>query len=45
MKKLMAVLMALLMVFTLVGCSSKTEETAEPVDESIKIAMVTDVGQ
>ena len=46
MKKLLTVLLAALMVFTLVGCSNKTEEVVdEPVDDTIKIAMVTDVGQ
>ena len=51
MKKLFSILLAVLMVFSLVGCSSsKTEETEtttteETTESKGKIAVVTDVGQ
>jgi len=46
MKKLLSILLAVFMVFALVGCSSKTEEAAAPAEEEgYKIAVVTDVGQ
>ena len=46
MKKLLSLLLAVFMVFALVGCSSGTqEETAAPAEEGYKIAVVTDVGQ
>ena len=37
MKKLLAVLLAMMMVFTLAGCSSSGEETAAPAEEKIVI--------
>ena len=37
MKKLLAVLLAMMMVFTLAGCSSSSEETAAPAEEKIVI--------
>ena len=46
MKKLLSILLAVFMVFALVGCSSSnTEEEAAPAEEGYKIAVVTDVGQ
>ena len=46
MKKVLSLLLAVFMIFALVGCSSK-EETAEGGNEAdgYKIAVVTDVGQ
>ena len=44
MKKLLSILLALLMVFTLAGCGSE-ENTETPEEDTIDIAMVTDVGQ
>lgn len=46
MKKLLGLLLAVFMVFALVGCgSSESDETAAPAEEGYKIAVVTDVGQ
>ena len=47
MKKLFSILLVVFMIFTVAGCSSKTEEATDaPVeDEGYKIAVVTDVGQ
>lgn len=47
MKKLLSLLLAVFMIFALVGCSSSNEETAEGGNEAdgYKIAVVTDVGQ
>ena len=47
MKKLFAVLLAVLMIFSLVGCGAKEEggEEQQPTEEGYKIAVVTDVGQ
>ena len=46
MKKLLSILLAVFMVFALVGCSSSnTEEGTAPAEEGYKIAVVTDVGQ
>ena len=50
MKKLLSLLLAVFMVFALVGCSSgssegSSEEAAAPAEEGYKIAVVTDVGQ
>ena len=46
MKKLLGLLLAVFMVFALVGCgSSESGETAAPAEEGYKIAVVTDVGQ
>ena len=44
MKKLFSILLVVFMLFTVAGCSSK-EETAAPVEEGYKVAVVTDVGQ
>ena len=46
MKKVLGLLLALLMVFTLVGCGAKEEGGEEAsTSDTIEIAMVTDVGQ
>ena len=46
MKKLLSVLLAVFMVFALVGCgSSETDAPETAADEGYKIAVVTDVGQ
>ena len=47
MKKLLGLLLAVFMVFALVGCGSSdsTDDTAAPAEEGYKVAVVTDVGQ
>ena len=46
MKKLLGLLLAVFMVFALVGCgSSESGEAAAPAEEGYRIAIVTDVGQ